>query len=164
MNCSPIQTQLKEVGRSEKELKEVAVVVTCYGATHDDAPHLKGWASISTISIVFNVSASIVLSTWYYADYWLQGWSRTRQASPRRLSHGQARVRPRRTSAGNDCWFKWRHKDKTNKETNKVKIKLASVEKCKTPRSLILDLSNADAMLSNEVLVPIQRDKKPAKI
>jgi len=37
-----MKTQLKEVGRSEKELKEVAVVVTCYGANHDDAQQLKG--------------------------------------------------------------------------------------------------------------------------
>ena len=42
MIFSPVQTQLKEVGRSEKELKEVAVVVTCYGANHDDAQLLKG--------------------------------------------------------------------------------------------------------------------------
>ena len=70
MNFSPIQTQLKEVGRSEKELKEVAVVVTCYAATHDGAEHLKGRAIRISI-IVFNVisigivgivvSASIVL-------------------------------------------------------------------------------------------------------
>merc|ERR1711874_299204 len=31
-----------EVGRSEKELKEVAVVVTCYGATSSDVELLKG--------------------------------------------------------------------------------------------------------------------------
>ena len=42
MNFSSIQDQLKKVGRSEKELKEVAVVVTCYGATHADVEHLKG--------------------------------------------------------------------------------------------------------------------------
>ena len=42
MNVSSIQDQLKKVGRSEKELKEVAVVVTCYGATHGDVDHLKG--------------------------------------------------------------------------------------------------------------------------
>ena len=44
MIFSPVQTQLKEVGRkdAERELKEVAVVVTCYGATHDDVKLLKG--------------------------------------------------------------------------------------------------------------------------
>jgi len=37
-----MKAQLKVVGRSEKELKEVAVVVTCYGATIRDAELLKG--------------------------------------------------------------------------------------------------------------------------
>jgi len=37
-----MKTQLKKMGRSEKELKEVAVVVTCYGATADDELHLTG--------------------------------------------------------------------------------------------------------------------------
>jgi len=37
-----MKAQLKVVGRSEKELKEIAVVVTCYGATSSDAELLKG--------------------------------------------------------------------------------------------------------------------------
>jgi len=37
-----MKNQLEEVGRSEKELKEVAVVVTCYGATSSDVELLKG--------------------------------------------------------------------------------------------------------------------------
>ena len=45
-NCFHLlQAQLKVVGRSEKELKEVAVVVTCYGATSSDAELLKGGES-----------------------------------------------------------------------------------------------------------------------
>ena len=45
INFPLLQAQLKVVGRSEKELKEVAVVVTCYGATIRDAELLKGWTS-----------------------------------------------------------------------------------------------------------------------
>ena len=40
-------------------------------------------------------------------------------------------------------------------ETTKVDIKLASADKCKTPRSLILDLSDAMAMSSDQP-VPFQ--------
>ena len=43
-NTPLLQDQLK-VGRSEKKLKEVAVVVTCYVATIRDAELLKGGTS-----------------------------------------------------------------------------------------------------------------------
>ena len=39
------------MGRSEKESKEVAVIVTCYGATSSDAELLKGGESAALIVI-----------------------------------------------------------------------------------------------------------------